>query len=120
MSEGSQHRNPVPEIGEHNRPFWDGARSERLTLLRCSGCGRFRYPAVPCCKTCLSMEADWKPVSGRGRIWSWAVYHRAYFPDSKPPYRVVIVELDEGPLLATEVIDAEDSHLEIGACRIRY
>lgn len=110
-----QHDNPPPQIDASNRPFWEGARNETLTLLCCASCGRFRYPAVPVCKACLSMEGEWKPVSGRARIWSWVVYHRAYFAESKPPYRVAIVELAEGPLMATNIVDAEDADLAVGA-----
>ncbi len=115
MTAMDEHQNPLPEITDTNRPFWDGARAGKLTLLCCKGCGRFRYPPVPICKRCLSMEAEWKPVSGRAKIWSWVTYHRAYFAESKPPYRVAIVELEEGPLMASEIVDAADSDLSVGA-----
>lgn len=116
MSAATVHHNlPLPEIDEVNRPFWDGARASRFLLMRCDDCGRFRFPPNPACKKCLSMKGTWTPASGRGAIWSWAVLHKAYFPEAEVPYRVAIVELAEGPLIATNIVDAREDQLRIGA-----
>lgn len=61
------------------------------------------------------MDSAWEPVSGKGAIWSWVVYRRAYFPGAQVPYAVAIVQLAEGPLMATNIIGAEESALRIGA-----
>lgn len=116
MTATNQHHNlPLPEISPANSAFWDGADKGRLLLLRCRECGRFRFPPTPACKACLAMESAWEPVSGKGQIWSWAVYHRAYFPGAQVPYTVAIVQLAEGPLMATNIIGSEESALRIGA-----
>jgi len=43
---------------------------------------------------------------GRGRVYSYVVYHRAYHPgfEKDVPYVVALVELDEGPRLLTNII----------------
>ena len=43
---------------------------------------------------------------GRGRIYSFVVYHRVYHPafESDVPYAVAIVELDEGPRLLSNIV----------------
>ena len=38
-------------------------------------------------------------LSGRGRLLSWTVFHRQYFPAAAVPYIVVAVETEEGPIL---------------------
>jgi uncharacterized OB-fold protein len=45
----------------------------------------------------MSLEWEWKPVSGRGHIYSYEVVHHAIQPGFKEwtPYAVVLVELDE-------------------------
>jgi uncharacterized OB-fold protein len=67
------------------------------------------------CKKCGSLQSEWLPVSGQGTIWSWVVYHKAYFQGSQVPYTVGIVELAEGPLIATNLVDVGDQELKIGA-----
>ncbi len=109
------HNLPPPQITDENRPFWDAARHNKLMVLRCEECGRYRFPPVPCCKRCLSTKAKWVEVSGRGSVWSWVVIHRPYFPGADVPYQVAIVELEEGPLLGTNIVNARNDEIRVGA-----
>ena len=88
---------PVPEA----RPYEDGLASGVLRLQACGGCGRLRFPVAPVCPYCNSEETAWQSVSGRGRVHTWARYHRAFVPafERLVPYVVVLVALDGGPLL---------------------
>jgi uncharacterized OB-fold protein len=47
-------------------------------------------------------------ASGRGRIFSYVVFHRVYHRGfaSDVPYVVALVELDEGPRLLSNIIGA--------------
>lgn len=85
-------------------PMWQSIENGRLELMACRDCGAFRYPPAPICDRCLSMEAEWKPVSGTGTILSWVIFHRKYFDDFPPPYNAVAVRLDEGPIIMTNLI----------------
>ena len=52
---------------------------------------------------------------GRGRIYSYTVNHRgegAY--QGLPPFVLAYVELEEGPLLMTNVVGAAESELAVG------
>jgi uncharacterized OB-fold protein len=53
------------------------------------------------CPYCQSFEHQWRAVSGRGRIWSFAVPHPPLLPAFAKiaPYPVVLVELEEDPCL---------------------
>lgn len=97
---------PMPEITELNRPFWDALRQGQLLVQRCS-CGHAWLPARRECPSCLQPGATWERVSGRGRLYSWVVYHTAYHPAfaDRLPYAVALVELDEGPRLLAGVVD---------------
>jgi len=95
-------------------PMWESIERGRLELQTCSDCGKVRYPPAPVCDACLSMESHWTPVSGRGTILSWVVFHRKYFDDFPPPYNATAVRLDEGPIVMTNLVGTEPAGSWIG------
>ena len=105
-----------PVINEVNRPFWDGCRHGELLLQRCTHCQRLRYPAAVVCPSCLANEAEWQRVSGRGKVFSFVVFHRAYHPawEGKVPYNVALIEIDEGPIMLSNVVDVDNAKLAVG------
>lgn len=88
----------------YDMPMWESMERKRLELPKCDDCGTFRYPPSPICADCLSMNYKWTPVSGRGSILSWVVFHRKYFDDHPPPYNSVAVQLDEGPIVTSQLV----------------
>lgn len=107
---------PLPRVDDLNRPHWEGARAGELRVQRCQGCGALRYPASRWCPKCLSEDTEWVATSGRGAVWSWCVFHRAYFKGFEPelPYTVALIELDEGVRIYSNVLDVPDGQLRIG------
>ena len=106
---------PLPTLSEENRPFWDGCRAGRLMLQKC-GCGHLRYPISPFCPECLSDQFEWSPVSGRGTVFSYVVFHRAYHPGFKEevPYNVALVQLEEGPRMYSNIVGVPNDQVRIG------
>ena len=107
---------PLPQISPAMVPFFAAARRHQLVAQRCNGCGAFRFPARELCAHCLSRDASWVPVSGRGTVFSVVVMHQAYHPGfaAEVPYAVVVVELDEGPRLISNVVGVEPHAITIG------
>jgi hypothetical protein len=90
--------------------FW--ARGE-LRLQRCAACGAWRHPPRYRCAACGSADAAWEAASGRGRVFSWTITHRAVDPAFVPPYAIVVAELDEGPRLVGSLAGIELSELRL-------
>ena len=107
---------PLPEITPEMAPFWEAARRHELAMQRCRGCGTLRFPARDICSRCLSRSAEWAPVSGRGTIFSFAVMHQVYHPGvaDEVPYAVVLVELEEGGRLLSNVVGCPPAELTVG------
>lgn len=107
---------PLPGRDELNKPFWEAARRHELVLQHCPSCGSYRYPAGLNCSECLSDKLEWKKVSGRGIVYTWTVFHRAYHPSfvNEVPYAVVAVELEEGPRMITNLLDCKLNDIIIG------
>jgi uncharacterized OB-fold protein len=105
---------PQPRITPDNEPFYKALRERKFVLPYCLDCGKPHLPPGPVCPFCFSDRIHWREASGRGRISTWTVVHKAWFPAFAEdiPYNVVQVELDEGPRLTANVLNV--SSLTIG------
>jgi uncharacterized OB-fold protein len=112
----SDYLKPLPKIDELNQAHWHGAQQGRLMVQQCKQCNTYRYPFKKMCADCYSIEVEWIQVSGKGSIWSWCVFHRPYFKgfELEMPYNVVLVELDEGIRIYSNLVGALLDELQIG------
>ena len=101
-----EYRKPLPVPSELSRPFWEACRRHELLMQCCRSCGVFRFPPAVLCPECLSEEAEWKKSSGKGKIFSFVVFHRLYHPgfEGELPYTVALIELEEGARLISNVV----------------
>lgn len=108
---------PEPDDSAIWKPFWEATKAGHLSFMRCAKCRHAFLPARAECPNCLSPEPEWEKAGGGAQLVSWVVYHMSYDPAFKDrlPYTVAIVELDEGPRMITNVVDAADPEaLRIG------
>ena len=103
----------VPTPVGLNAEFYAWLGRGELRLQRCRACGEWRHPPRHRCAACGSTESTWEPASGRGRVFSWTVTHRAVDPAFTPPYAIVVAELDEGPRLVGNLRGAPPSSLAL-------
>ncbi|CAA0103136.1 Uncharacterised protein [Halioglobus japonicus] len=93
---------PLPATDDPvDATFWAGTRCGELRIQTCQQCDQMRFPPRPMCPSCQSQESYWQPVSGRGRVWSFAVPSSPLLPafEKLTPYVVALVELEESPTL---------------------
>jgi uncharacterized OB-fold protein len=102
---------PLPKPNADTKPFWEGCKDHQLRFQKCRECGFVRWPPSLLCPSCHSAESDWIRATGKGRVYSFAVYHVAFHPAFKDdiPYVTAVVELDEGPRLLTDIIGCNPS-----------
>jgi hypothetical protein len=102
-----------PVLGPLDLEYWSWVERGELRLQHCACCAAWQFPPAPVCRACLSRELEWEQVRGTGVVWSWIRMHRGYIPAyaDRVPYNVVLVRLDEGPMMISSVIgDALDIH----------
>lgn len=99
----------LPKITPDTQPFWDGCRQHRLMFQKCAACGHVRWPASIICPVCNSFEYGWLQSEGKGHVYSYVVFHRAFHPavEARLPYVVASVQLLEGPVLLTNIIGCD-------------
>jgi uncharacterized OB-fold protein len=105
---------PRPAMNQDTQFFWDPAAEGRLAIQRCSACRLLRHPPGPACPSCHSLEWEVSTVNGRGTLNSYTVLHHPPAPGFDGPAIAVVVELDEGVRMISNVTGADPATLRIG------
>ena len=106
----------VPGMTELTAPYWDAAREGRLVVQECRTCGKAWHPPLPRCPHCHCADLGWRPVSGNGTVYTYAVVrHPTHFAFAdKIPYVLALVERAEGPRLVTALQGIEPGEVQAG------
>jgi uncharacterized OB-fold protein len=107
---------PIPRVTPELAPFFAAAKRRELVVQRCTACGLLRFPPRELCSRCWSRDVEWTPVSGRGEVFSFYWMHQVYHPGfaTEVPYPVVVVALEEGPHVVSNVVGTTREELRIG------
>ncbi len=109
---------PLPDTSGEMAYFWERARAGTLVQQYCTVCHTYLSPPAYDCVACHSGPDPiiWQEVSGRGTVHTFNVYHRPYHPGFAEdlPYNTAIVELVEGPMMATRITGCDNSELTVG------
>ncbi|MFC9516533.1 Zn-ribbon domain-containing OB-fold protein [Nocardiaceae bacterium NPDC056970] len=105
---------PLPEPTVLSQPFWDGCVVGELRYQRCTACGRAEFDPNKLCRGCGADTLDWQVSAGRGTVYSYTEVTRPQTPAFTSPYVVVIVELDEGYHMVSNIIGCVPADVRIG------
>jgi uncharacterized OB-fold protein len=99
-------RKPVPVPTPETLPYWQGLKQRQLRIQRCRDCSQAYFYPRPFCPRCFSSNVEWFTASGRAKLHTYEVVHRAapaFAADT--PYVLAVVELDEGPRMLTNLVN---------------
>jgi uncharacterized OB-fold protein len=107
---------PCPAPTALDAEHWAGTARGELPIQRCGQCARWQWPAAYRCPGCGAAELEWTRATGRGTLHTYTVIRVAEHPAfaGEVPYNVAVVELDEGPLMLSSVVDVDPRDLVIG------
>jgi uncharacterized OB-fold protein len=88
--------------------FFKATEAGQFSLPVCEACGQTHWYPRPLCPHCFSDRIIMKPASGRGKIHTFTVMRRA--PEV---YAVAYIELAEGPIMLSNLVDFEADALAI-------
>ena len=103
---------PAPILTDDNAAFWDAARDHRLVAQRCASCGRLRHPPRPMCPHCRSLDVEVVELGGRGTVYSFSIIHYPPTPFFDYPVLAVLVDLDEGIRLVSNLVDVDPATVD--------
>jgi hypothetical protein len=112
----AEYAKPLPEITSESKPFWDACARHELLVQRCGACGTVQYYPRGVCAACWSDALQWKPASGRGRVYTFTVTHRTQargFRDELP-YVLAWIELEEGVQVMSNIVGVDPATVKIG------
>ena len=116
MQSTAKASNPSPRPKtDLDEAFWAHCAEQRLCFQRCTRCERWRHLPRMMCPDCGSDAWTWQPSSGRGRLFSWTVSHRAPHPAfaAEVPYTVALVELEEGVRMVSGLREVSPEALQL-------
>jgi uncharacterized OB-fold protein len=107
---------PLPDLtDERTAEYFAGAARGELMLPRCGDCNRLVWYPEDECPSCGGRTFTWTRVSGRGRVFTWAVVRRAFLPafEEMVPFVTALVALEEDPRvrIVSYVVDCEPDAL---------
>ena len=110
------HEKPLPQPTADTKPFWDGCKDHQLRFQKCVKCHHVRWPPSMFCPECHASQTGWIVACGKGSVYTFAVYHRAFHKafEGDLPYVTAIVELEEGPRLLTNIIGCHPDNIRCG------
>lgn len=100
--------NVAPQPTPETQPYWDGLRQGKLMLQRSKSTGKAYFPPRPFFPGAPEQEVEWFEASGRGKLYSYVISHRP-LPGFEGPFAIAVVELEEGPRLATNIVDCDQT-----------
>ena len=106
----------MPVIAVEYSLFWESLSKNELRVQKCAECATLRYPPNPMCSVCQCFDHTWELMSGNGEVYSYVVTHQptnsAFI--GRTPLATVIIELDEGPHLISNILNISPSEIKIG------
>lgn len=89
--------------------FWRNAGQGIFVVPRCKACGKVHWHPRAHCPFCHSADVAWEPSAGKGTLYSFSIVRR-----KDAPYLLAYVQIDEGPILMTNIVDCALDEARIG------
>lgn len=120
MATEKPYRKPLPLLDDQDlQPFWEALRRHEFVLFRCKKCGAWYWPVAYCRfhgNEPFYGNMEWVKASGRGKVFAYNIHYRAFHHafQGELPYVYALIELDEGPMISSNIVQCTPSAVSIG------
>ena len=89
--------------------YWEKTKAHELWIMSCNACNQAYFYPRAICPNCFSRDTEWIQASGKGTVYAFSIAHRAPTPAfaDMAPFVPAFVLLEEGPRMATNLVDVE-------------
>lgn len=98
-----------------SKHYWQGLRDGKLLIQKCDVCATHRHPPQPMCERCQSLNWSSTESNGKGTIHSFTVMHYPEIPPFDYPNAIVLVDLNEGVRITSQLAGVEPDEIKIGS-----
>lgn len=115
----SEYKKPLPDMRPEGKVFWDGTKEHKLLLPTGPDGTAHWYPRAFTRGTLE--EHSWTESKGEGTVYTYSIHHigpsAAYKGD--PPHTVVLVDLDEGPRMMSNLVEDTEGYPSIDPAKVK-
>ena len=99
MSESTtEYTKPLPRGEGVHGEFYAHCKNHELRFQHCSKCGAWQHMPRDACRECGSFDLTWETSTGRGKIFTWTIIHRALQPRARASTTpVLLLEISPCP-----------------------
>ena len=110
------YKRPLPRRRGMAGEFYEYCKKHELRFQRCTGCDTWRHVPRDMCAKCGSFNWEWAQSSGKGTLFSWTTVMQPMLPQfaDRVPYSPVVIEMDEGVRILSELVDVPNEELRLG------
>ncbi|GAB3300677.1 nucleotide-binding protein [Epidermidibacterium keratini] len=106
---------PEPIVNPDTEQFWAATKEGTLLVQRCGACGQAIWSPRALCPACHSDQLEMTEATGRGTVYSFTEVSKGMGDYAGiGSYVLAYVELDEGPRVMTNIVDADPGALQVG------
>jgi uncharacterized OB-fold protein len=105
---------PILRVTAVTKPFWDGCAEGELRYQRCTACRTPIFNPALVCRVCTSRDLRWEVSAGHGTVYSYTICHRPMTPKFTSIYAPIIVDLDEGYQMLSDLIGCDAADVRVG------
>ena len=104
-----------PKPRTFSKAYWDATRAKRLLVQYDKRSGKYQFFPRATSIYDGHRDLEWREVSGKGKIFSYTIAHRARPPfQGHEPFAIGLVTLDEGVNVMGNIVHCGSDELKIG------
>jgi uncharacterized OB-fold protein len=107
----------LPPERTFSKPFWDGTREKKVMLQYDRVAKGYQFfPRPTSIYTGRKSNLEWREVSGKGQVFSFTIARRVRRGpfSGQEPFLMVLVTLDEGVNVMSNVVNCTLEQMKIG------
>lgn len=110
---------PLPGIDQDLEPIFRAYHDHEYKLWQCTDCDEWYFWKTQCGSHSTYpyfAHLELREASGTGEVFATTTTHRAWDPafEDELPYDFSLIELEEGPIVSTQVIGVEPNDVSVG------
>lgn len=113
----TEYKRPIPTVTPLLEPFFKAAKEHQLVTQQCKDCGTWVQVSLQTdqCPDCWSRNLEWKTLSGKGKVFTYNVFHQPYHPGFRDevPYNTAVIELDEGVKFLSNIVGCANEEIKV-------